>query len=495
LSDAFWRTIEYSAVLSVVITTIVGAFIAFFTTFILRRKSDSRYDEVLRRAEISEMRKSYEEQIKNLTLQLTATDQRWKDLNHLLLSSQRFEAREPAKYRSSEFLRAMGIAEEVRIDPKLVLLLTPFSPDFQESYLTIVEACRRVGLVCVRGDEEDAHGDILSHILRIMIRSRLVIANIGSRNPNVFYELGIAHALDKSTILVSETISDVPFDIQSKRILIYKSLDELKDALPEMLARALAVQATADGVQSNQQSSQRAPFVAALPGDGIGLLRTTNTDYLCITDQGEAIFLPAGPYVFLRLIPKYSRDSLGDTETYRIAQANLRPMQGRRTGAWRMGRHESGTIAYVPNPANPRLALDAAQLFMSGELWANDFYFLDPTRERMKEQGFAFVPTGAIEEISVDTLRNFVAIAQNQLNFELPVEIKVGMVGVQNYRLAVDERYFAFSQFEGRILRTAITYDTQLNSWTASPLDALKPFFERIYDAAGIRRPDTGESP
>jgi hypothetical protein len=163
LSDAFWRTIEYSAVLSVVITTIVGAFIAFFTTFILRRKSDSRYDEVLRRAEISEMRKSYEEQIKNLTLQLTATDQRWKDLNHLLLSSQRFEAREPAKYRSSEFLRAMGIAEEVRIDPKLVLLLTPFSPDFQESYLTIVEACRRVGLVCVRGDEEDAHGDILSH--------------------------------------------------------------------------------------------------------------------------------------------------------------------------------------------------------------------------------------------------------------------------------------------------------------------------------------------
>jgi hypothetical protein len=68
-----------------------------------------------------------------------------------------------------------------------------------------------------------------------LVRARVVVANVSGRNPNVFYELGIANALDKSTILVSEGIEDVPFDIRSRRIILYEKSDDLQ----EMLSGAL----------------------------------------------------------------------------------------------------------------------------------------------------------------------------------------------------------------------------------------------------------------
>lgn len=41
------------------------------------------------------------------------------------------------------------------------------------------------------------------------------------RNPNVFYELGLAHAISKPVILISKSIDDVPFDLRSIRVLVY----------------------------------------------------------------------------------------------------------------------------------------------------------------------------------------------------------------------------------------------------------------------------------
>jgi hypothetical protein len=60
------------------------------------------------------------------------------------------------------------------------------------------------------------------------------------RNPNVYYELGIAHSFDKPTILIAQKIEDVPFDIQSKRILIYKKVEELRAPLTESLLQTVA---------------------------------------------------------------------------------------------------------------------------------------------------------------------------------------------------------------------------------------------------------------
>lgn len=492
MSESFWQALGYASIFAAAATSIVAAATAILLLHFLRDKSKSRYDEEHRRAEISEMRKSYEDQMKSLTLQLSATDQRWKDLNHLLLSSQRFETNNSKEVAPSEFLAAVGIREsELKIDPKLVLMLTPFSSDFDESYKTVVEACRKIGLRCVRGDEEEAHGDILTHILRLMVQSRLVIANIGSRNPNVYYELGIAHALDKPTILISETISDVPFDIQSKRILVYRTRDELENTLPEVLARALAAP-TKTEMQSVAQKAtkRRGLFLYHEPADGIGALRGMN-QYLCVTNDNEVIMLPQKPYIFLRLRPLYEHRVMGDVETYEIAQRHLRPMQSAREPSWSLGRHESGTVAFYRDFSGSRIAMDASELFATGELWANDFYFLDPDRDRVKKYGFPFIPTGAVEEVLVDTLKNFTAIGRDQLKLETPIEVEVGLVGVQTFRLAVQPEFFGFSDFEGRILRNAVIDKMTLKEWPEVTSEILRPLFEDIYDAAGLKRPNT----
>jgi nucleoside 2-deoxyribosyltransferase len=135
----------------------------------------------------------------------------------------------------------MGVTQpEVEIDSRLVLILTPFHTREQNTFQIISEVCRDVGFRSVRGDEEFTDANILPHILKLMVQARLVIANINGRNPNVFFELGVANAIDKPTIVVSETLGDVPFDLQNRRMIIYKSNTELANGLNRALVQVLA---------------------------------------------------------------------------------------------------------------------------------------------------------------------------------------------------------------------------------------------------------------
>jgi hypothetical protein len=61
-------------------------------------------------------------------------------------------------------------------------------------------------------------------------------------------------------------------------------------------------------------------------------------------------------------------------------------------------------------------------------------------------------------------------------------------------RLAVDPQYFAYSNFEGMILRDNLIWEEALTGWSTDPFDFLLPFFKKVYDIAGITRPDTRTS-
>lgn len=79
----------------------------------------------------------------------------------------------------------------------------------------------------------------MPHILRFIARARLIIALIDGRNPNVFYELDVAHALDKVTILVSSDVESAPFDLKSKKLIIADKPENLRADLVRELARTL----------------------------------------------------------------------------------------------------------------------------------------------------------------------------------------------------------------------------------------------------------------
>ena len=56
-------------------------------------------------------------------------------------------------------------------------------------------------------------------------KQKLILADLSGKNPNVFYELGLAHALAKPAILVVESMGDVPFDLRALRVLQYDKND------------------------------------------------------------------------------------------------------------------------------------------------------------------------------------------------------------------------------------------------------------------------------
>jgi hypothetical protein len=219
----------------------VGAVLIGMLTYILQRQArDRHYDEERHRAQLDSVRKSFEEQIYRLTDRLLATEERWRDVNHLLISGQTFGTppeRIPNVVRSGLLERAGLQEQETSVDKKLVFMLTPFHPEFENPYIAVKEVCGSIGLKCLRGDEEHVRGDLLRHILSLIAKARLVIANVDGRNPNVFYELGIAHALNKPVLILSSTPDTPPFDIRTTSIIFWDSIPELKSALRNELLK------------------------------------------------------------------------------------------------------------------------------------------------------------------------------------------------------------------------------------------------------------------
>lgn len=236
-----WK--EYIPIISTMIVAMTAVMVGLYSLIYSKRQYElSRYDHDVRKAVMSEARYAYEKQLADLNMQLTATQARWADANHLLIESQkkqdRFEKNSNATY--SNFLRSMNIENgDLEIDQKLVFVLTPFDQAQNEVFQIIKDVCIKYGFRVIRGDEEFSSGNILAQIVRNIVRARLVIANISTRNANVFFELGIAQALDKQTLLVSQTIGDLPFDVQNQRIVLFNDIADLPRKLQDALFRTL----------------------------------------------------------------------------------------------------------------------------------------------------------------------------------------------------------------------------------------------------------------
>ena len=94
-------------------------------------------------------------------------------------------------------------------------------------YTTIYEpAIAKAGLRAVRADDDMfTTGKIIDQIFSGITSARILVAELTGRNPNVFYELGLAHALEKPVVLVSSNEQDVPFDIHHIRVIYYDVKD------------------------------------------------------------------------------------------------------------------------------------------------------------------------------------------------------------------------------------------------------------------------------
>lgn len=226
------------------LTSIMTAVLFILTTWASKLK-DRKYDEEKKRIELDLMRASLEARIYRETDKLTSTSDRWSDVNHLILDSiskldRKIELNSTPSLGENRFLNSLGVKDvNKKIKNKKVFVLTPFHNRYENTYMLIANICNKVGLNCSRGDEEFIRGGVLSHIIKEIANASIIIANIDGRNPNVFYEMGIAHTLDKDVIIISSSIDSVPFDLSSQRLIIWKTGEDLAEQLTSTLTKVL----------------------------------------------------------------------------------------------------------------------------------------------------------------------------------------------------------------------------------------------------------------
>jgi len=73
----------------------------------------------------------------------------------------------------------------------------------------------------VRADDIERAGSFIKDILEVILESHVVIADLTNQNPNVFYELGVRHCLSPRTILMAQSLEDIPSDLREYRTIIY----------------------------------------------------------------------------------------------------------------------------------------------------------------------------------------------------------------------------------------------------------------------------------
>ena len=136
--------------------------------------------------------------------------------------------------------RVFQIADPEAVEPTLVSVMMPFAPEFNAVYQSIQESVAAVGLRCRRADDIWENPAIIQDVVSLIDRSTVVICDCSGRNPNVFYEAGIAHTLGREVILITQADTDIPFDLRHLRYVRYLNNGEGREELKTRIAPRLA---------------------------------------------------------------------------------------------------------------------------------------------------------------------------------------------------------------------------------------------------------------
>lgn len=132
-------------------------------------------------------------------------------------------------------------AAEVQVDRARVFCVMPFSEGWSD---TVWRSCIEVAvagarLKPMRGDTTLRTGSLIKNVWNQILESGCVVADLSAPNPNVYYELGMAHALGRDTFVMVQKGIDLPADIKGAHYLEYE-LANLAAATQELQAQLAA---------------------------------------------------------------------------------------------------------------------------------------------------------------------------------------------------------------------------------------------------------------
>ena len=113
-------------------------------------------------------------------------------------------------------------------------------------------AAEQCGYKAIRADEIDKPGIITSQVIQHIVEDRLVIADLTERNPNVFYELAIRHAIAKPFVQIIAKGDQIPFDVAATRTIIFdhKDLDSVAEAKLQIIEQIRELEGDSSDIET-----------------------------------------------------------------------------------------------------------------------------------------------------------------------------------------------------------------------------------------------------
>ena len=110
----------------------------------------------------------------------------------------------------------------IELKDNYCFVLMPFKAELIEVYEDSIKvAVNSCNMMCERADDIFHNTSIMEVVWTKICSSEIVIADLTGKNPNVFYEVGIAHTLGKEVILITQNSEDVPFDLRHLKYIEY----------------------------------------------------------------------------------------------------------------------------------------------------------------------------------------------------------------------------------------------------------------------------------
>ena len=136
-------------------------------------------------------------------------------------------AEEKIKRLSSTSIPAIPIWQNrnFEIEKDCCFIIMPFKKEknlnhvYNDHIKKIIESFE---LRCIRADDIFKHEMIMEDIWEQICIAKFIIGDLTDKNPNVFYELGMAHTLGKRVLLITQSEDDVPFDLRHLRYIKYE---------------------------------------------------------------------------------------------------------------------------------------------------------------------------------------------------------------------------------------------------------------------------------
>lgn len=121
-------------------------------------------------------------------------------------------------------------------DEKRAFVVMPFKKELYDVYyFGVRQPLEQNGYIVERVDEMQFVGGIIEKIRDSIEKADLIVAEMTDINPNVYYEVGFAHALNKQVIPITKSIENLPFDLRGMRHITYETAYDLVDKMLKII--------------------------------------------------------------------------------------------------------------------------------------------------------------------------------------------------------------------------------------------------------------------